>query len=442
MDYIEYYLNKGVMNKNNSIDALHCIISLDMEKEYDVGIMLRLIADFEVLSSFTKYFKKKECLRPILINALATNKHNRRAFDFIRQYGYDYLLFPQVLERSMKAGVRYLAQCHLKQSNECEFIPFEQLLGLFSGLPAAQILLVEEFLYQGENEKTQIICNEFKLWDSFDMLDKPTQKKLSGLKKEKPKPLKVTDFFGPEGSKCFAMPIKETDIIFVDSPFKVDLAAPLLLEQFIGLDTEWRPALCQGHNPRTSILQLSGEKCFVIIDLIKLGNDEKLNEFIGKLFKSNTIYKVGVAIINDLAKLCYCYPELKSFRTVNSVIDICDMAADYGCSKKGLSEICKNILGISLCKAETQSNWEKRPLKLKQLHYAIADAYTGVLVAKEVIKQIKVSPENYITTYTYSQKEFKETAHTIRESDLFSLDVIRASRKSMKDSSLILNNNS
>ena len=40
-----------------------------------------------------------------------------------------------------------------------------------------------------------------------------------------------------------------------------------------------------------------------------------------------------------------------------------------------LNTICKNLYNSELCKVEQCSNWNERPLRLRQLHYAALDSH-------------------------------------------------------------------
>ena len=50
-----------------------------------------------------------------------------------------------------------------------------------------------------------------------------------------------------------------------------------------------------------------------------------------------------------------------------------------------LAKVCKEILGNNLDKYEQKSNWDLRPLKQSQRHYAALDAIVCVKLYKKLI---------------------------------------------------------
>ena len=55
----------------------------------------------------------------------------------------------------------------------------------------------------------------------------------------------------------------------------------------------------------------------------------------------------------------------------------------------GLGYVCEQMLGKAICKAERMSNWENRPLRKAQLHYAALDAYCQV----PIIEALNLLPD-------------------------------------------------
>lgn len=51
----------------------------------------------------------------------------------------------------------------------------------------------------------------------------------------------------------------------------------------------------------------------------------------------------------------------------------------------GLAKVALKLLGKAICKVEQISNWERRPLRLSQQHYAAMDAYVLINILKALI---------------------------------------------------------
>ena len=49
------------------------------------------------------------------------------------------------------------------------------------------------------------------------------------------------------------------------------------------------------------------------------------------------------------------------------------------------SKVCEKLIGKPLCKYEQCSNWERRPLRQRQLHYAALDALLLCVVYQKMI---------------------------------------------------------
>jgi ribonuclease D len=45
------------------------------------------------------------------------------------------------------------------------------------------------------------------------------------------------------------------------------------------------------------------------------------------------------------------------------------------------------VLGKEICKAQTLTNWKRRPLRKAQLHYAAMDAFVVIKIYERLLKE-------------------------------------------------------
>ena len=97
-----------------------------------------------------------------------------------------------------------------------------------------------------------------------------------------------------------------------------------------------------------------------------------------------------------------------------TIANLCDVQTLYKFVtpnevQTSLGKACLDILGAEVDKSERMSNWEKRPLRLAQMHYGALDAYCMIpLVEKLIAKATETEGfdrNNFIKRETLLKKE-------------------------------------
>lgn len=147
-------------------------------------------------------------------------------------------------------------------------------------------------------------------------------------------------------------------------------------ERLLGFDTETRPSFKKGEQYPPSLLQLAAEDFAVLFRIHKTG----LPAGLLKIFHSDKIVKVGIAIDRDLKEL----KDIASFEE-NGFVDLNIMASQKGFENIGVRRLAAMVLGIRISKRQQTSNWEAEHLKPAQIEYAATDAW----VCREIYLKIK-----------------------------------------------------
>ena len=141
------------------------------------------------------------------------------------------------------------------------------------------------------------------------------------------------------------------------------LEAELKKSTLIGVDTEfdWRTT----YFPKLSMIQICVNRSIFLIDCLSVNPKGVLVNY----FENNNFLKIFHSARSDTTVLSKCL----GINTVN-VYDI--QQADKKLSKgeiQAYGKIVKKFFNIRLSKAETNSNWLKRPLSTDQIRYAQED---------------------------------------------------------------------
>jgi ribonuclease D len=193
-------------------------------------------------------------------------------------------------------------------------------------------------------------------------------KELALFKKDKNLVFHFPDDFGPYAKNALRISLKYEEIYVIENEKDFIFLDKFENSKYVGIDLEWRS---NEEANFANIIQLADENFVVIADYSKFNNNPNFETKYCNSFKNKTF--IGFGFNTDLTKFV---GSMKKFMCESEIIDITNL---YKAKKSkqcpSLSTLCKELLNIDLCKYEQMSNWNKRPLRLRQLHYAALDAH-------------------------------------------------------------------
>ena len=153
----------------------------------------------------------------------------------------------------------------------------------------------------------------------------------------------------------------------------------------------------------------------IIIDTLKLRDSPELLSFLFKLFTSATPIKLGHSVSMDMAMLRKTFNFPAGFvQKARSIVDLVPLFTPIASSRKvALSVMCKEIFGKDLSKLEQIGDWDSRPLRESQVHYAGMDAFILVKLYEKIIEKIDGFDEKEHVSQCDSayKSEMEEEAH-------------------------------
>lgn len=145
----------------------------------------------------------------------------------------------------------------------------------------------------------------------------------------------------------------------------------------LGFDTETRPTYRRGETRAPATLQLAGAGAGLVVHLAHLDpNEAGWPAGLVDVLANASVLKVGVGIDNDAIDLWQHFGY-----EVRGRFDLSGVQAQPGPARGmvGLRSLAASYLGVELFKSNAiaKSNWELRPLSLRQLSYAALDSWVG-----------------------------------------------------------------
>ncbi|KAG8010634.1 Exonuclease mut-7-like protein, partial [Nibea albiflora] len=211
-----------------------------------------------------------------------------------------------------------------------------------------------------------------------------------------------TEDWTPSQSHCqrfYQAPITKDKVHFVDTLEALRRCRNIVLKEgaVVGVDMEWQPTFGCISTQKVALIQLAVFDEVFLLDICenRFCQHPDTLSFIRSLFSGKNVLKLGYGMSGDLKCLLATWHQfLEEPLKMEGVLDLLNIHQKIQRSKikrtqnrpkevlvgedsaeKGLSLLVQQVLGRPLDKTEQMSNWEKRPLRISQIRYAVADAY-------------------------------------------------------------------
>ncbi|XP_040914461.1 exonuclease mut-7 homolog [Toxotes jaculatrix] len=211
-----------------------------------------------------------------------------------------------------------------------------------------------------------------------------------------------TEEWMPSQSHCqkfYQVPLTKDKVHFVDTAEALQKCRNIVLKEgvIVGVDMEWQPTFGCISTQQVALIQLAVFDQVFLLDLCVNGFCQHPDtiSFIRSLFSEKNVLKLGYGMTGDLKSLLATWQQfLEEPLKMEGVLDLLsihrkiqsgkvsrthngpkEVLVGEGSVEKGLSLLVQQVLGRPLDKTEQMSNWEKRPLRISQIRYAVADAY-------------------------------------------------------------------
>ncbi|XP_029371434.1 exonuclease mut-7 homolog isoform X2 [Echeneis naucrates] len=353
----------------------------------------------EIIKQFPHISLSKHCMNQIQPKLLI--KHILR---LVEKFNIDKGLCPNALHNRRLSSLRYLMYKRFVEKGMTEENWSDHVQYVVADDLELQLCLVEMLVKYSSLQKAaqwslryKIPRNQlpYRVWKTQQSLPPDLQEiGLSGSPQ--------TAEWVPSPSHCqkfYQVPLTRGKVHFVDTAEALQRCQKIVLKEggIVGVDMEWQPTFGCISTQQVALIQLAVSDQVFLLDLCANGFCQHPDtvSFIRSFFSDRNVLKLGYGMTGDLKSLVVTWHQfIEEPLKMQGVLDLLSVHQKIQSSKvdrtqngpkevlvgessaeKGLSLLVQQVLGKPLDKTEQMSNWEKRPLRLSQIRYAVADAY-------------------------------------------------------------------
>lgn len=211
------------------------------------------------------------------------------------------------------------------------------------------------------------------------------------------------DRFGPINQECWTWPGNFQLMYITNEKHMESLIWPQ--EYRIGFDSEWKLSVGELAQSKPTLIQLAFSEKVILIDILGFKDRKILDLKLFEVFYNENIVKVGVNLKCDLKILNKSFPEMSCFKLENfrRHVDLVNLhKKHFKTEPGGLSSLSEMHIAGSVCKNERFSNWEFRPLRDSQLHYASMDALISLSIFLKIEQQVELDGSDFCIGFNKS----------------------------------------
>ncbi|KAL6097047.1 exd3 [Pungitius sinensis] len=354
----------------------------------------------EISKRFPHLFVTKHCMS--LIHPKIVTKH---IFRLVEKFNIDQGLCPNALHKRRLDSLRFLMYKRFVEKTMTDENWSDHVQYVVADDSELQIQLVELLVkYSGCLSKASQWSLRYKIprnrlpfgvWETQQSL--PSDLQQIGVRDSA-----KTEDWKPSRSHCktfYQVPLTKENVHFVDSPEALRRCRNIVLKEggIVGVDMEWQPTFGCISTQQVALIQLAVLDQVFLLDLCANGLCQHPDTiiFIRSLFSERSVLKLGYGMSGDVKCLIATWHQLLDEPLqMEAMLDLLNVHQKIQRRKvnrtqkghkevvvgksqqaeKGLSLLVQQVLGRPLDKTEQMSNWEKRPLRISQIRYAVADA--------------------------------------------------------------------